>query len=140
MLALELIVNQKGTLTISKHPNLLLKIRKGNPVGCKIVLKKYLMINFISRSLNEIFPNLKDFDGIKINFKTKTNSFSFLIQDSLHFSKLNEHYYLFNNLSSLNLSFVTTAQTKKEMLFLLKSLQLPFIKNLKSRHNSIGRV
>lgn len=140
LLALELIVDQKGALTISKRPNLLLKIRKGNPVGCKVVLKKYLMLNFISKSLNELFPNIKDFDGIKINFKTKTNSFSFLIQDSLHFSKLNEHYYLFNNLSNLNLSFVTTAQTRKEVLFLLKSLQLPFIKNLKSRHNSIGRV
>ena len=98
------------------------------------------MLNFISKSLNEIFPNIKDFKGIKVNLKTKTNSFSLLIQDTLYFSKLKEHYYLFNNLSSLNLSFVTTAKTEKEMFFVLKSLQLPFMKFHKSRHNSIGRV
>ena len=140
LLALELITNQKSNLTISKRPNLLLKIRKGNPVGCKVILKKILMLNFISKSLNEIFPNIKDFKGIKVNLKTKTNSFSFLIQNTLHFSKLNEHYYLFTSLSNLNLSFVTTSQTEEEMLFLLKSLQLPFMKLHKSRHNSIGRV
>ena len=43
LLALELITNQKSNLTISKRPNLLLKIRKGNPVGCKVILKKILM-------------------------------------------------------------------------------------------------
>ena len=106
LLALELIANQKAVLTISKRPNLLLKIRKGNPVGCKVILKKYSMLHFISKSLNEIFSNIKDFDGIKINLTTETHSFSFLIQNTLHFSKLNEHYYLFNNLSSLNLSFI----------------------------------
>ncbi len=35
-LALELITNKKGVLTRSKKSNILLKIRKGNPIGCKI--------------------------------------------------------------------------------------------------------
>jgi hypothetical protein len=42
----------------------------------------------------------------------------------LIFLNLEEHYYLFNNLSKLTISFLQN-KTKKEFLFLLKSLQLP---------------
>lgn len=125
LLALELITNQKGVLTISKRPNLLLKIRKGNPTGCKLTLKKTSILNFVSKSLNEIFSKMKNFNGISINQKVEETVISFVIKDTLNFSELTEHYYLFNNLSNLNLSFITSVETRKEMLFILKSLQLP---------------
>lgn len=125
LLALELITNQKGILTVSKRPNLLLKIRKGNPTGCKVTLKKTAMLTFYSKSFTEIFPKIKNFDGIAVNQKVEKNTFSFLVKETLNFSELTEHYYLFNNLSNLNLSFITTVETKEEMLFLLKSLQVP---------------
>ena len=125
LLALELITNQKGILTIAKRPNLFLKIRKGNPAGCKVTLKKNTMLTFYSKNLTEIFPKIKSFDGIIINQKIEKNTFSFLIKETLNFSELTEHYYLFNNLSNLNLSFATTVNTKEEMLFFLKSLQIP---------------
>ena len=40
ILALEFISSKKGRITKSKHINLFLKIKKGNPVGCVVVLKK----------------------------------------------------------------------------------------------------
>lgn len=125
LLALELITSQKGMLTISKHPNLSLKIRKGNPTGCKLTLKKISMLSFLDKSLNDIFPKIKNFDGIRISPKLEKATLSFILKDTLNFSELTEHYYLFNNLSNLSLSFIMKSETKKEMLFLLKSLQLP---------------
>jgi large subunit ribosomal protein L5 len=125
LLALELITNQKGTLTVSKRPNLLLKIRKGNPAGCKLTLKKTSMLIFYSKVVNEIFPKIKNFDGVSVNRKVEKTALSFLIKETLNFSELTEHYYLFNSLANLNLSFIVTAQRKEEMLFLLKSLQVP---------------
>ena len=123
LLALELVSNQKGAVTVSKHPNILLKIRKGNPTGCKITLRKTQMINFLSKSFNRVFPKIKSFNGIIVSQKVEKNVFSFSIKDTLAFPELAENYYLFNNLSNLNLSCVTNANTKKEMLFFLKSLQ-----------------
>lgn len=125
LLALNLISSQKGIITISKRPNLLLKIRKGSPTGCKITLRKISMMNFLSKNLNEIFPKIKNFNGIQVHKKVEKNTFSFSVKNILTFPELAKHYYLFNTLSNLNVSFVTTGQTKKEMLFLLKSLQLP---------------
>lgn len=125
LLALKLITRQKGTITISKHSNLLLKIRKGNPTGCRVTLRKTSLMNFLCKNLNEILPKIKNFNKIKVHQKVEKNAFSFSIKDTLNFPELAEHYYLFNNLSNLNLSFITNAKTKKEMLFVLKSFQLP---------------
>ena len=125
LIALELISNQKGVIAISKRPNILLKIRKGNPSGCKMTLRKTSMINFLVKNFNETFPKIKNFNAIIVHRKVAKGAFSFSIKDTLAFSELAEHYYLFNNLSNLDLSFVTNVNTKEEMLFLLKSLQLP---------------
>ena len=125
LLALELICNQKGITTVSRRPNLLLKIRKGNPTGCKITLRKTSILNFLAKNLNDTFSKTKNFNGIIINHKIKKGTLSFSIKNTLTFSALAKHYYLFNNMSNFDLAFVTNVKTKEEMFFLLKSLQLP---------------
>lgn len=140
LLALELIGKQKGILTISKKPNLLLKIRKGNPTGCKLNLKNSSMLVFFSKSFNEVFARTKSFEGIMLTQNREKTVVSFIIKDILNFSELTDHYYLFNNVSTLNLSFITSSKVKEETLFLLKSLQLPIKSKKQSKHNSIGRV
>lgn len=40
MLALELLTFKKSSITHAKTPNVLLKIQKGQPAGCKVILKK----------------------------------------------------------------------------------------------------
>ena len=47
LLSLQLITDKKGILTVSKKPNIVLKIRKGNPVGCKVILTKNLILYHI---------------------------------------------------------------------------------------------
>ena len=47
-LALELITGQTSILTTVSKPNILLKIRKGQPTGCKIILQNKVMYKFIS--------------------------------------------------------------------------------------------
>ena len=125
LLALELVTRQKGILTISKHPNLFLKIRKGQPTGCKLSLQKQLMLDFLAKKLNEVFPRIKNFNGLKLTRKIEKTDFSYSVKDILTFSELGEYYYLFNNLPSLDISIITNVKTHKELLFLLKSLQLP---------------
>lgn len=128
-LALELITNQKGVLTKSKKSNILLKIRKGNPVGCKVTLKKKLMLKFLEKTLLEIFPKIKNFDGLTVNKQMKKNSFSYELRNTLHFNELEEHYYLFNSLPKLAITIVGNTTTKTELLFIIKTFQVP-LKNI----------
>jgi len=130
LLALQLITNQKGQLTNTKKPNVLLKLRKGSPVGCKTTLRKTKQSDFLYLTLVEIFPKMKNFDGLKTLSKAETKSFTYEIIEALSFEKLEENYHLFNNLPKLNITITTTSTNIKELEFILKSLKIPFQKVL----------
>lgn len=126
ILALELITTQKSTLTKSKKVLINLKIRKGHPTGCKVVLKKDKLESFFSKLLNKIFPELKNFKGLIPQLHNK-NSFSFILKDLINFEELNSNFYLFTNLPTLNITLVYNTNTVKELFFFLNSLKIPLI-------------
>ena len=123
LLALELIAFKKGSLKTSKQPNLNLKIKKGNPAGCSLTLTKSLDIKIFDRIFIETLSKAKQFDGLTV--ECGENCLSYTIKNSFNFNCLEEHYYLFNNLSNLNVTILTTGEKKEETLFILKSLNIP---------------
>nr|UXN44320.1 ribosomal protein L5 [Haslea karadagensis] len=127
LLSLELITTKKGSITLNKNANAYLKIQKGSPAGCQVTLTKKAMYGFLAKLLVEIFPKIKNISGLKL--KTANNTFFYAFpSNTIILTELQEYYPLFNNLPSLNLMVVTTAKTNKELLFLIKSFQLPFLK------------
>ena len=128
LLFLELITRKTGNVTKAKRSNVLLKIRKGNIVGCKVVLTKKEMYDFLLNLLINIFPNLKNFDGIKVvKEKLLKRSFSFTIIDFVCFKELEKQFYLFSKLPPLNIIILSNTKTKKEMLYLMQSFKLPLL-------------
>jgi len=124
LLSLELITTKKASLVKSKRANVLLKIRKGNPVGCVVILKKNEMYDFLFKLLSEVFPNLKSFTGLNVSKKLGKTSFTFTLKDFINFKELEKQFYLFINLPPLNVTLVTNAKTKEELLYLLQSFKL----------------
>ena len=128
LMALELITSQKATFTHSSISDVSLKIKKGNPVGCKITLRKTLMYVFFTRLVSEIFPKLKQFNGFKIkNINSEIKTISFKFKSSLIFSELENQYQYFNKLPGLNVTVVTNVTKYDEFNFLLKSFKFPMI-------------
>nr|YP_009495561.1 ribosomal protein L5 [Nitzschia sp. (in: diatoms)]AWQ64291.1 ribosomal protein L5 [Nitzschia sp. (in: diatoms)] len=127
LFSLELITTNQGSLVKSKRSNILLKIRKGNPVGCVVVLKKEKMYNFCFKLISKVFPSLKDFKGIKISKKLGITSFSFTLKDLISFKELEKQFYLFINLPPLNIILVTNSKTREELIYLLHSFKIPLI-------------
>lgn len=125
------LISQKhnSSITYSKHTNIFLKIRKGQPIGCKIILEKKHMYHFFLKLLIEIFPVLKDFKGINVNKNNNIKSLSFTIKELITFKELETHFYLFNNVPPLNITLVTNTKNKKELIFLLNSFKIPLITN-----------
>jgi large subunit ribosomal protein L5 len=128
LLALELITYQKGKFTTTKYPNIMLKLRKGNPVGCKVELRNNNMFLFLENLLNEVFPKIKNFDGLYFSTKRNNKTFSFKIKDNFNFKSIEQHYYLFNKLPELNITILTTTKKKTELNFIIKLLQFPIKK------------
>lgn len=126
LLSLELITSKRGIITTSKNSHILLKIRKGNPVGCKVILKKTLMYNFFAKLLIDIFPQIKEFKEFYFKKESQPkNAFSYKLINTFIFFELEQNYNLFNSISNLNITIVTNTKTQSELLFLLHSFKLP---------------
>jgi ribosomal protein L5 len=83
-------------LTTSRRANILLKIRKGHPVGCALVLERHIYVQLFS-NFDGGFPTLKDFKGISGSKRLEKNKFLVYIKDLIAFNELGKHFYLFNN-------------------------------------------
>ncbi len=119
--ALELLSQQKGVLIKSKTANISLKIRKGSPVGCMVILRKNKKDRFLNKLLNDIFGKKYriDYDASFKHF-----IFSFNIKSTLLFNELKQNYRFFGRLPFLRINLLTTAKTKNEFKFLIKSYKL----------------
>jgi large subunit ribosomal protein L5 len=124
LLSLELITRKRGSLTKSKRANLLLKIRKGNPVGCVVILRNSAMYGFLFKLLVDVFPRFKSFSGLKVPKPLGKASFAFTLKDFTSIKELEKQFYLFTNLPPLNITLVTDARTNKELSYLLQSFKL----------------
>lgn len=125
MLALEIISLKKGTITTTRKPNVALKIQKGQPAGCKVELRQNQIYKFLMRLNIEIFSKLKSFRNIKLN-KQMFNFFFQIPGNEIILKEFENHYPLFSNLPTLDIHIFTNTKKPEEILFLAKSIKLPF--------------
>ena len=123
LLFLQLITTKKGKLTVSKQSNIVLKIRKGNPVGCKVLLVKTAMYKFLFKLLIEILPRLKN--KILLKKTSYKNTLTYNFENIMIFKELEKNYLVFSLLKNLQVTFVTNATTNEELFFLLNSFKFP---------------
>lgn len=122
LLALEFITSKKSKITRSKHLNVLLKIRQGNPVGCKIVLRKKIMQQFYLKLITSVFTKLKHPQSTQ--FQQNYKSISIVVQNPLLFMELESHYEFYKDIPKLDITLVTNSKSKNELFFLLKSIKI----------------
>jgi len=129
LLALNLIGSgAKGYIITTKKSNISLKLRAGNPVGCKITLRKLKMFDFLSKFFLIILPQDKILNKItKENIGLSNLSFKF--KTLFLFSEFEQNYLLFKDLSNLTFVLVTNSKNFLEFLFLLKALKFKFFNN-----------
>uniref|UniRef100_UPI003001D5E4 ribosomal protein L5 n=1 Tax=Cocconeiopsis kantsiensis TaxID=3082010 RepID=UPI003001D5E4 len=125
LLAYELIVKQRGIITRSKKSNILLKIKKGNPTGCKVTLRKKQAFLFIDYFLNEILINVKGFSNFELSKLKKSKALTYNIKNLFEFKELKQQYYFFNSLSNFKITFLSTSKTAKEFIFIINTLNFP---------------
>lgn len=119
--ALKIMGGMKSSkISKSKTSNINLKVRKGTPIGCTVVLRNEFMKKFLFNIIYFKFIEKKNIKFVKYN----KNIFSFKVNNLLKVNKLRQNYEFFQNLPVLNVNIITTSTKKNVLLFLLKSYKL----------------
>lgn len=127
-LAIELarITGQKPLVTRAKKSISAFKLREGSPIGLKVTLRKARMYEFIDRLFNIAMPRIRDFRGFLDRSFDQHGNFSIGLTEQTIFPEV--EYDKMKKTQGMDITFVTTAENKKEGKRLLELLGFPFRK------------
>jgi len=122
-----LITGKRPLVTRAKKAISNFKIKEGDPVGCKVTLRKQRMYEFLDRLVLMVLPRIRDFRGLPLKGFDRGGNYSFGIGDLTIFPELrldDVHYSL-----GMDITVVTTAKTPEESQVLLRAFAMPFEKS-----------
>ena len=122
-----LIAGQKPIITKFKKSISNFKTRKGSNAGVKLTLRSHRMYEFIDRLINIALPRIKDFRGLDPKGIDKSGNYSFGVKEHIIFPEVN--FDKVDKIRGLDITVVTTSNTKEGTLELLKEFNFPLINN-----------
>ena len=133
-----LIAGQKPIITKFKKSISNFKTRKGGNAGLKVTLRNDRMYEFIDRLINIALPRIKDFRGLKDTNCDKFGNFSFGIKEHIIFPEIN--FDKVDRIRGLDITLVTTSQSKENTISLLKEFNFPIVKGVEKKKKKIKKV
>ena len=121
------ITGQQPIVTKSKKAIAGFKLRENEPIGVTVTLRGRYMYSFLQRLINLVLPRIRDFNGLNMNGFDKYGNYNFGLKTQLVFPEIS--YESVDQPRGLNITIVTTANTKKEGISLLKNYGLPLKSN-----------
>jgi large subunit ribosomal protein L5 len=121
---LALIAGQKPVITKSRKSIATFKLREGQPVGCKVTLRKSRMYEFVDRLINIALPRVRDFRGLSPKSFDGRGNYSLGIREHIVFPEID--YDKVTDIWGLDITVCTTARTDDEARALLTAFNFPF--------------
>lgn len=121
---MSLISGQKAVPTRSKKDISNFKLRKGMPIGVRVTLRHNQMYEFLDRLISVAIPRIRDFRGINDKGFDGRGNYTLGVTEQIIFPEIVMDKV--TKINGLDITFVTSANTDKEALELLKAFGLPF--------------
>ncbi len=118
------ISGQRPVVTRARKDISNFKLRRGNPIGCMVTLRRQRMYEFLDRLIQVALPQVRDFKGIPARSFDGCGNYSLGIREQSIFPEVRPESV--ERVHGLTVSIVTTARTDEEGRALLKHLGLPF--------------
>jgi len=119
------ITGQQAVATVAKKSVSNFKLREGMPIGAKVTLRGDKMYEFIERLVNVALPRVRDFQGISEKGFDGRGNYTLGVKEQIIFPEISIEKV--NNISGMDITFVTSAKDDTESYELLKALGLPFV-------------
>jgi large subunit ribosomal protein L5 len=121
---LGLIVGQKAVVTMSRKSIATYKLRDGQPIGCKVTLRKSRMYEFLDRLINIALPRVRDFRGLNPKSFDGRGNYSLGIKEHIVFPEID--YDKASDIWGMDITVCTSARTDDEARALLTAFNFPF--------------
>ena len=118
------LAGQKSQICKAKKSVSGLRLREGQPIGCRVTLRGKRMYDFLDRLITLVLPRVRDFRGISPKGFDGRGNYNYGLNEQLVFPEIDPESV--TNTQGMNITFVTTAETNDEGRALLKAFGMPF--------------
>jgi large subunit ribosomal protein L5 len=123
---LSAITGRKPVISKSKKSVASFKLREGQPIGCRVTLRRDAMYEFFDRLVTASLPRIRDFRGISPRQFDGRGSFSMGLPDQTIFPEI--ELDKIKRQQGMDITIVTSAKNNEEAYDLLKFMGMPFSK------------
>jgi large subunit ribosomal protein L5 len=121
---LALIAGQKAVITKARKSIATFKVRDGQPIGCKVTLRKTRMYEFVDRLINIALPRVRDFRGLSPKSFDGRGNYTIGIKEHIIFPEID--YDKAADIWGMDVTVCTSAKTDNEARALLSAFNFPF--------------
>ena len=122
---LALITGQRPIMRRSKKAIANFKTKKGNPIGCKVTLRRAIMYEFVDRLINVALPRIRDFRGVSADSFDEAGNFTLGITDQAIFAEID--YDKIARVQGMDITFVIkNVKSREQAKELLRLFGMPF--------------
>ncbi len=121
------ISGQRPVVTRARKDISNFKLRRGNPIGCMVTLRRERMYEFLDRLIQVALPQVRDFKGLSDRSFDGCGNYSLGIREQVIFPEVRAESV--ERVHGLTVSVVTTARTDEEGRALLRHLGMPFVRD-----------
>jgi large subunit ribosomal protein L5 len=121
---LGLIAGQKAVITKARKSIATFKVRDGQPIGCKVTLRKTRMYEFVDRLINIALPRVRDFRGLSPKSFDGRGNYTIGIKEHIIFPEID--YDKAADVWGMDVTVCTSAKTDDEARALLGAFNFPF--------------
>jgi len=121
---LGVITGQKAVPTKARRSISNFKLREDMPIGVRVTLRGDQMYEFLDRLVTVSMPRVRDFKGISDKGFDGRGNYTLGVKEQIIFPEISIDKV--KQITGMDITFVTSAQTDEEGLALLKELGMPF--------------
>jgi len=118
------IAGQKAVPTKAKKSVSNFKLREGMTIGARVTLRSRQMYEFLDRLVAVALPRVRDFRGVNDKSFDGRGNYTLGVKEQIIFPEIDIDKV--NNITGLDITFVTSAKSDKEAFALLKHMGMPF--------------
>jgi len=122
---LGVITGQKPIIRRAKIAISNFKIKEGNPIGCKVTLRKQKMYEFLDRLVSVALPRIRDFRGVPTESFDQAGNYTFGLPEQTVFPEI--EYDRITRAQGMDIVFVIKkSKSKEQSRELLRLFGMPF--------------